>query len=351
MTQDLSKYAFFLDKDPNLILDPMTGALSKETLLQYCESLIKRKTPFCFCFIDFDDFKKVNDTAGHPIGDKALREVSDVIYQSIKGKGVLGRFGGDEFVAVCEGVIEKDDAWQVARDYTQAVRNSNFPYLYPVFPNGRVTLTSGVSRFPNDASDLKELLSVADKALYRGKTKGKNCFIVYDKELHKHINVEHGDTTLEPIALIRYCFQEFGKRGDPLLSLSFCTNMLGNYYKATEISYVDESTDKVLFNQENLQGLVYSRIEPSLFLLEEDLSYAIYYRSQLSKDPRYQPLWRQMASHNVGSILLFRMQREDGKAAFLRIDSRRERIWSEAEILVYSSAANLFSLLNHVKRK
>lgn len=166
------------------LYDPMTGVYNKDVFLSVCSLLIKQEIPFALYIIDFDNFKKVNDTYGHQVGDKALTNCANVIKYSVGDKGLVCRYGGDEFAVVAPRITERTDAWQIARDFSQEMRNRPQDYLVNAFPNGRITFTTGSARYPLDATSLNDLFHLADKALYRGKFKGKNSGFLPDAVWH-----------------------------------------------------------------------------------------------------------------------------------------------------------------------
>ena len=188
--EQLKKYSYFSklleDKDLSLILDPLTGLVSRTYMIEFAKSLINEQIPFSYGMIDLDNFKEVNDTYGHSVGDEILASVSERLVDFIGEDGVAGRYGGDEILFVntknltyddnykwCEALYEKDTV--LKRTYKLSTRD--------IF----VTGTLGVATYPKDAKDYDELFSLIDKTLYRGKSKGRNCYIVFVEKLHRNI--------------------------------------------------------------------------------------------------------------------------------------------------------------------
>ena len=101
-------------------------------------------------------------------------------------KGVVARYGGDEFIMVFEGVDDYKDVWNIGHDINIRIGGIVFEGI----PNIAITVSMGIARYPIDASTLKDLMSVADKALYRAKTKCRNCFIIYLPEKHANISLK-----------------------------------------------------------------------------------------------------------------------------------------------------------------
>ena len=170
--------------------DVTTGLLTKKAILNYTENLLHRKPKYNvnLCIIDIDNFKAVNDTLGHMFGDEVLAKVSGVIKEAVKGKGIVGRIGGDEIFVVLEGINNLSDLRGVLR----SIRNDvEWAYMdRKEVP--KVTCSIGVSTYPTDSQVYDDLFQIADKMLYRAKQKGKNRYIIYMPDVHG--DVLHGET-------------------------------------------------------------------------------------------------------------------------------------------------------------
>jgi len=121
------------------------------------------------CLIDIDDFKRVNDRHGHPIGDRVLEQVASRLRQG----GESFRLGGDEFAVLLPRLDERA-AVAVARAIVKRVRKVEIEQV------GRVTVSAGVAAYPAQGVSRDELVRVADRALYRAKEEGKNRARTYE---------------------------------------------------------------------------------------------------------------------------------------------------------------------------
>ena len=186
---------FFDDKKE--MLDNLTQVFLRDVIIQYIEKLIKEKTEFAFGILDIDNFKHINDNYGHLVGDIVLKECSKSLLNVVKSKdGVFGRYGGDEFIFVFPKATEYDDTWHVGFELLKSAEKIRFDDYDDI----NLTFTLGMSRYPKDASDIDGLFELADKALYRGKMKGRNCFIIYLPEKHANIDLKSNrDTINSPI--------------------------------------------------------------------------------------------------------------------------------------------------------
>jgi diguanylate cyclase len=131
---------------------------------------------FSLLMLDLDDFKKINDTHGHLIGDRVLVAFCQKCRNSIRGDDVLARYGGEEFAIILPGANLKNslkkgrqicDAVSSARYATSS--NQNDDYL-------SVTVSIGVTLFKKEDT-AETIIGRADKALYKAKRSGKNCVV------------------------------------------------------------------------------------------------------------------------------------------------------------------------------
>jgi diguanylate cyclase (GGDEF)-like protein len=149
------------------LTDALTG-LPNQRSFQQCiqRELIRaeaRNAILTLCLIDIDDFKRVNDLFGHPVGDVVLAQVGARLRQD----GEAFRLGGDEF-ALLLPAHRADEAFPVAQSVLSRVA------ALDLGPVGSVTASAGIASSPGQASDRDELIRRADRALYRAKEQGKN---------------------------------------------------------------------------------------------------------------------------------------------------------------------------------
>jgi len=130
--------------------------------------------------IDIDDFKRYNDSHGHPAGDLILRRLARLVKRSSRNCDFVARYGGEEF-AVIVPEVKADAARRMAERVRALIDESEFEGEESM-PGGRLTISIGVATFPVQAGTKKELLENADKALYQAKAKGKNRVIVFGEE-------------------------------------------------------------------------------------------------------------------------------------------------------------------------
>lgn len=163
--------------------DPLTGLPLRygiETEFRQMQQLCARANLSLYVMmIDIDHFKKINDTYGHLVGDIALRHIADTLKHFKRDSEPLYRFGGEEFVLLIADKSSNGIATTSQR-LIDAVRGSPVP-----LPDGdeiKLTVTLGVSRVDGE-EDLANVIERADKALYRGKHSGRDCYVIADDEL------------------------------------------------------------------------------------------------------------------------------------------------------------------------
>jgi diguanylate cyclase (GGDEF)-like protein len=134
------------------------------------------KRPLSLLMIDIDNFKLCNDTHGHLMGDVVLQQVGTLVKKSTRGCDYVARYGGEEFA-----VILPETTKQEALVVAERIRASIAEHLFTTSTGksiGNVTVTIGLSSFPEDAQDRVDLIDKADQSLYQGKTLGKNRICV-----------------------------------------------------------------------------------------------------------------------------------------------------------------------------
>jgi diguanylate cyclase (GGDEF)-like protein len=149
-----------------LLFDRLNQAISVSNRTSHSISLL---------FIDLDGFKPVNDTYGHAIGDRLLKEVAVRLQSCLREGDSAARLGGDEFVIL---LLESDvdRAILVANRILEVLKA---PYEFGKKNISSITASIGIAEYPKHAKDLESLLETADKAMYAAKKSGKDRFIVF----------------------------------------------------------------------------------------------------------------------------------------------------------------------------
>ena len=138
-----------------------------EFLEREVERAKRYKKPLSILLLDIDDFKRINDTQGHLVGDKVLKELVEEIRKNVRRVDMLGRYGGEEFVVVLPETGLRE-AKKVAEKIRKRVERKNFTHSL------KVTISIGVAELDLLKDTVDFLLSKADNAMYVAKRKGKN---------------------------------------------------------------------------------------------------------------------------------------------------------------------------------
>ena len=170
------------------ILDPLTGVLSRAYAMKFVRALIADKTPFTFTILDLDNFKFINDSYGHSAGDTVLKTVTMELAEAADTFGLVGRFGGDELLLID---LKNTDRESKIDFFEKLYTNSSALRIKVRFDNGSslITGTAGCATFPNDSDNFTDLFGIIDKMLYLGKSRGRNCYTIYDESEHKNVEI------------------------------------------------------------------------------------------------------------------------------------------------------------------
>ncbi|MBS4195893.1 GGDEF domain-containing protein [Lederbergia citri] len=160
--------------------DYLTGLYNNRMFQKVTESITKNTdAPFSLLLLDIDYFKRVNDTYGHPIGDEVLRELASRLRRSSHSyEGIVSRNGGEEFSVILP-YAEKETGMEVAEIIRSAVENVPF-----TTSNGidlSITVSVGVTTFPDNGDEIQKLFNQSDIALYHAKNTGRNKAVHIDE--------------------------------------------------------------------------------------------------------------------------------------------------------------------------
>ncbi|MCB0419393.1 MAG: diguanylate cyclase response regulator [Bdellovibrionales bacterium] len=157
--------------------DDLTGLYNQKYLEKVLDAEISaaaaNQSKFSVLFIDVDHFKKVNDSFGHWVGSEILKQMGEMLYKGIRARDYAFRYGGDEFVIVLPDT-DKDQSLLVAERLRRGIESQSFSVEGNEF---QITISIGIAEYPTNAKSKKELIQMADEAMYLGKNKSRN--IVY----------------------------------------------------------------------------------------------------------------------------------------------------------------------------
>jgi len=153
--------------------DPLTGLSNRRDIIERLErelSLFRRYgTPFSLILFDGDNFKKLNDSYGHSVGDQALRTIARIFGTRLRDTDFCGRWGGEEFLVLCTAT-RPEEAFVVAEKCRKALAETIVDDGYPEL---HITISGGVYGAA-EGMEFDEIVKRADEALYRAKAAGKD---------------------------------------------------------------------------------------------------------------------------------------------------------------------------------
>lgn len=158
------------------LTDTLTHLPNRFAVLQHLDDAIKRthqsNQSCALLFFDLDFFKPVNDSYGHDVGDALLQAIGPRVRECLRSSDIVGRLGGDEFVILIETIQQRSDIEKIASDVIEALQKP--------FRVGTLTLqigaSMGVALYPEHADTPKQLLKIADAAMYQAKESGRNQY-------------------------------------------------------------------------------------------------------------------------------------------------------------------------------
>ncbi|HEX8846917.1 MAG TPA: sensor domain-containing diguanylate cyclase [Pyrinomonadaceae bacterium] len=184
----------FLQMQQQALTDGLTGCFNRRSFELQLERDLhlasRMRLPLSLILLDLDNFKHVNDTYGHEVGDVALRLLAEGLRDELRGVDTAARYGGEEFAVILPqaGI---DGALIVAERLRRRIEKIEVPGV------GHVTVSLGIATFPQHASSRDTLVVAADRALYDAKSSGRNCVRVppddsaeiADDEEHAHVEI------------------------------------------------------------------------------------------------------------------------------------------------------------------
>ena len=168
--------------------DPLTGLANRllciDRLSQTLKIAARNNHKIAVIFIDLDNFKHINDHFGHQVGDEVLKHVASSIINHIRKADHIARIGGDEFMLILNDISEKNRVNEI-------LDHINEEFCLPLESQNhsiKISLSMGISLYPDNGLDRDELISFADKAMYQSKKMGRNTYCYYSPENKKEVN-------------------------------------------------------------------------------------------------------------------------------------------------------------------
>lgn len=161
-------------------VDPLTFLPNRRTIIKDLQSEVMRaeryRSLFCISVVDIDNFKSVNDTYGHPVGDEVLRHVALQLRDGIRHPDVVGRYGGEEFIIL----LPNSDNNAAAEQASRLCRQIRSSVVRSKDHDIQVTISVGIAQFQIGEDSWHSLLKRADNAMFNAKNRGRDRWVVGD---------------------------------------------------------------------------------------------------------------------------------------------------------------------------
>lgn len=160
-------------------IDELTGLFNRRYIFQKLSDLFKKHRGkgkhLSVLMMDIDDFKSVNDTYGHQVGDIVLMKIAEILKKETRKFDIVGRYGGEEFLIIAPG-ISKEKAFKLVERIRKRVEKEEFKVDGEKF---KVSVSVGISELmSDDPQSVNDLVKIADMRLYKAKLAGKNCVVI-----------------------------------------------------------------------------------------------------------------------------------------------------------------------------
>jgi len=190
----LKTFGLLAEESNALYRSARTDALSElpnrfqlnERLTWLIKESERSKQPFAYLFLDIDNFKKINDTLGHDVGDEIVINVSKIMLSELRGYDIIARVGGDEFVIIINKYQNHIELSHIIERVLSSIAQDQFVRNQLI----NISASIGVAFYPKDGKDGKELMKNADIAMYEAKKLGKNRYHYFTETLNHKILAE-----------------------------------------------------------------------------------------------------------------------------------------------------------------
>lgn len=229
--------------------DALTGLYNKNMSSKLIDEYLacsKNSAVSAFFMIDVDDFKEINDHLGHVYGDAVLCELGEKLVQIFRSNDIVGRIGGDEFIVFLKNGAVAQKAEDKAKEICKA-----FHMIYKGLNGEERTISSsiGISFFPSDGSNFKDLYNHADIALYAAKNAGKSTYKIYDGRSFSGYTSQR--TEIQPIGnlsqkgfrqnRIEYVFKMLYHSDSPVTAIHSALELVASHF-SFERGYIFETS-------------------------------------------------------------------------------------------------------------
>ena len=330
-------------------IDDLTKVYKREVIKEYVDSLIEQNKPFSLCILDLDNFKYINDGYGHKLGDRVLVSVANNIKKLLGDNGIVGRYGGDEFLIVLDNITDYDAVWDIWHTLLGATTNLDDKELNDL----NMTVTMGASRFPKDSKTIDGLFELADKALYRGKMKGRNCFIIYLPEKHATINLKtERDRQVSSMYLHSKVYHTLNHSDSLSKEIEEVINYLGNYFMIDHLCLCDDKNMYFDYHHPISKKRDYKMVDTNELLKMLNPQTNIFCKNTI-KGTENDLASKEICNQGIYSACYVEIEAYGKHYGFVRCDivlNPRGRVWQNVDMDVLLTFAHNLALIMHYNK-
>ncbi|MBQ0051171.1 MAG: GGDEF domain-containing protein [Treponema sp.] len=352
-----------------LQIDPLTHVYNKKTISSFAQKRFRdgTKENAAFVIVDLDHFKPVNDAYGHLAGDRILEKTGKLLKEIIGDNGLVGRYGGDEFVLILEGMDSENILRGILRSVVVNIKSA----LENEFTDIKVTASIGAAVYPANGRTLDELFKKADFCLYRAKDKGRDRYVFFRDDLHgelykkaieaKSDGIKYDAREILELKIMSEFMQNLGST--PYVAIK---DVLGHMCQTFNIDtitiYYGEELNRIYHSGRN-----FSKLEEASYVHSPAFKAALGERTYLRVDfvsdlrAETQALGDILTERGIKSTIQCVLGTPDNIKGFVSFDRVREpALWAEYEVncaVMFAAAFNLlpeqvkidFALYNKLK--
>lgn len=335
--------------------DTALPVLNKKSITDYAKrAMTVSDNKVCLVILDLDNFKTVNDTLGHMVGDEVLLRTAEIIKAVLGDRGILGRIGGDEMMIVFPQVESETEL----RNTMRTIR-TNIEWEYKDrFENVRVTCSMGAAVYPDNGDNYEEIFRLADKMLYIAKSKGKNRYVIFVPEIHGAVLHPDQKTTgdiLQKVqgdrnSVMQQLVEQFLVRH--AMTYEQMITSVGKCFNLDEIVLVSgerfANSNINIWNhagyRSGVQDSVYSAPEPG-FLNSFDSNNTLVIHTIANLESKTETLYNKLKENNVESVFFYKFSETcklNGYVIFAK--SSRRQMWSEEDKVLLAMVGKVIEL-------
>ncbi|MBQ9124263.1 MAG: GGDEF domain-containing protein [Acholeplasmatales bacterium] len=314
-------------------IDSLTKVLQKASMEAYIDDYIKKYPNGCYTMfmMDVDYFKNINDNYGHLFGDKVIVAVANALTKLTGGQGKVGRMGGDEFMIFVEDELDRLGMKNIARLIRYALDNLNI--------DGRpfsCSTTIGISQYPKNGKDFKDLYTCCDKALYRGKQKGRDCHIIFDPAMHDNMKLLQslGETqSVSRLSGTSFIGRVLELSLDPSVNEEVIYKEITDYFNLDRISIVSKQNIAVKYAKkgyENIDSYNDINVDYYAHYFTDGMHYINDIKTWELKDYKYFQIFDNAKAVSVIQNIFY--DKKENPIAFISYETETRRVWQRGEI-------------------